>query len=80
MAKIVAEKTIEAAGGQVKQVEIKHTKVMKNASGNNVTVVDWSEVKPLDEAIEQAENNKTQLEAQLAEVETELTDLKALED
>ena len=78
MAKIVAEKVVESS--EAKMVEIKHTKVMKNANGNDVTVMDWSEVKPLDEAIEQAENNKTQLEAQLAEVETELTDLKALED
>ena len=78
MAKIVTEKVVESS--QTKMVEIKHTKVMKNANGNDVTVMDWSEVKPLDEAIEQAENNKTQLEAQLAEVETELTDLKALED
>ena len=78
MAKIVAEKVVESS--QVKMVEIKHTKVMKNANGNDVTVMDWSEVKPLDEAIEQAENNKTQLETQLAEVEIELTDLKTLED
>jgi len=78
MAKIVAEKAVESS--EAKMVEIKHTKVMKNANGNDVTVMDWSEVKPLDEAIEQAENNKAQLEAQLAEVETELTDLNAIKD
>ena len=67
MAKVIAEK---AAGSSVKQVEIKHTKVMKNASGNNVTVVDHTEVKPVDQAISDAE-------AQLVNAEALVVDLKA---
>ena len=69
MAKVIAEKTNEAAPA-TKQVEIKHTRVMKNASGNNVTVVDHTEVRGVDEAISQAE-------AELASAEERVTELKA---
>ena len=69
MAKVIAEKVIESPDSG-KQVEIKHTRVMKNASGNNVTVVDNTEVKGVDEAISQAE-------AQLASAEARVTELKA---
>ena len=43
---------------------------MKNASGNNVTVVDWTEIKSVDEAISEAE-------AQLVNAEALVVDLKA---
>ena len=69
MAKVIAEKAQESPSVK-KNVEIKHTKVMKNASGNNVTVVDHIEVKGVDEAISQAE-------AQLASAEARVTELKA---
>jgi len=69
MTKVIAEKANEAAPA-TKQVEIKHTRVMKNASGNDVTVVDHTEVKGVDEAISQAE-------AQLASAEARVTELKA---
>jgi len=69
MAKVIAEKAQESPSVK-KQVEIKHTRVMKNASGNNVTVVDNTEVKGVDEAISQAE-------AQLASAEARVTELKA---
>jgi len=69
MAKVIAEKAQESPSVK-KQVEIKHTRVMKNASGNNVTVVDHTEVKGVDEAISQAE-------AQLARAEARVTELKA---
>ena len=62
MAKVIAEKAV-VAGVAAKQVEIKHTKVMKNASGNNVTVVDHIEVKGVDEAISQAEAQLVDAEA-----------------
>jgi len=68
MAKVIAEKAVEASSP--KSVEIKHTKVMQNASGNNVTVVDWTEVKSVDLAIEEAE-------AQLVTAEAKVTELKA---
>ena len=68
MAKVIAEKAVESSS--VKMVEIKHTRVMKNASGNNVTVVDHTEVQSVDEAISNAE-------AQLANAEANVTELKA---
>jgi len=68
MAKVIAEKAVESSS--VKMVEIKHTKVMKNASGNNVTVVDHTDVMSVDEAISNAE-------AQLARAEANVTELKA---
>jgi len=69
MAKVIAAKE-NVAAPSTKQVEIKHTRVMKNASGNDVTVVDWTEVQGVDEAISQAE-------AQLASAEAKVTELKA---
>jgi len=69
MAKVIAEKAVEGVASP-KQVEIKHTRVMKNASGSNVTVVDHTEVKSVDEAISQAE-------ASLASAEASVTALKA---
>jgi len=69
MAKVIAEKAADG-GVTPKQVEIKHTRVMKNASGNNVTVVDHTEVQAVDDAISNAE-------AQLASAEASVTELKA---
>ncbi len=69
MAKVIAEKAQESPSVK-KNVEIKHTRVMKNASGNDVTVVDHTEVKNVDEAISQAE-------AELANAEAKVTELKA---
>ena len=69
MAKVIKA---AAASGVVepKQVEIKHTKVMKDAAGEDVTVVDWTEVKPVDDMI-------TQAEAQLVVAEAKVVSLKA---
>jgi len=69
MAKNIAEKVV-ASSDAPKQVTIKHLKTMKNASGNDVTVVDWQDTKPVDEAISQAE-------AELASAEAKVTELKA---
>ena len=63
-----------------KMVEIKHTRVMKDSEGNDVTVVDYSETISVDEAISQAEARKTSLDAQVAEVTQEITDLEAIRD
>tara|TARA_R110000751_G_C13562366_1_gene457632 strand:- start:281 stop:532 length:252 start_codon:yes stop_codon:yes gene_type:complete len=66
MAKVIAEKVldvVEAAAVAVKQVEIKYTKVMQNAAGNNVTVIDYTEVRPVDELITQAEAELANAEA-----------------
>ena len=79
MAKViteVAQESVESA----KMVEIKHTRTMQNASGNDVEVLDFTETKSVDEAISQAEANKASLEAKLAEVDAELADYIAIKD
>ena len=75
MAKVIAEKAVEA-GASVKQVEIKHTKVMKDAAGKNVTVVDWIDSKPVDEAISQAEAGLVIAEAQVVELKADIVEYK----
>jgi hypothetical protein len=67
MAKKIAEKASDAS---VKKVEIKHLRSMKDEAGKDVSVVDWTEVKAVDEAISQAE-------AQLVDAEARVTELKA---
>ena len=79
MAKVIS--AVEAATAEApKMVLIKHTRVMKNANGNDVTVMDYEENIPVDDAISAAEENKARLEAELVEVEAELVDLKAIKD
>ena len=77
MAKVIAEKANEAAPA-IKQVEVKHTKVMKNSSGNNVTVVDWTEVKSVDEAISDAEAQLVDAEALVVELKADIVAYKAI--
>ena len=81
MSKVISEKVVEASSvEQPKMVEIKHTRVMKDADGNDVTVLDWTETKTVDEAISQCEAHKANLEAQLTECEAELADYIAIRD
>ena len=75
MAKVIAEK---AAAAGVKQVEIKHTRVMKNASGSDVTVVDHTEVKGVDEAISKAEADLADAEARVTELKADIVEYKAI--
>jgi len=77
MTKVIAEVSQEASDTP-KVVEIKHTKVMKNASGNNVTVVDWTESKRVDEAISQAEAQLVSAEAQVTELKADIVAYKAI--
>ena len=80
MAKVIAEKVQEQAQSSVKIVEIKHTRTMQDPSGKDVEVLDWTETKSVDEAISQCEAHKTNLEAQLAECESEMADYIAIRD
>lgn len=75
-------KVISAANAteSSKMVSIKHTRVMKNANGNDVTVLDYEEQKDVDSAISDAEAQKASLEAQLVDVEAELVEYQAIKD
>ena len=77
MAKVIAAKANVVAEAE-KQVEIKHTRVMQNASGNNVTVVDYSEVKGVDEAISQAEAELVTAEARVVELKADIVEYKKI--
>lgn len=79
MAKVIS--AVESAATETKKiVSIKHTSVMKNANGNDVTVMDYEEQKDVDSAIADAEAQKASLEAQLVDVEAELVEYKAIKD
>lgn len=82
MAKVIS--AVEAASVESvespKMVSIKHTRVMKNPNGNDVTVLDWEETKDVNMAISDCESMKANLEAQLAECEAELADYIAIRD
>jgi hypothetical protein len=81
MAKVIAEKIVESPVYESgKQVEIKHTRTMQDASGNDVEVVDYVDVKPVEDAISQCEAHKANLQAQLTECEAELADYIAIRD
>ncbi len=79
MAKVISEKSGETPA-VVKQVEIKHIRTMKDADGNDVSVVDYSENMEVDVAIKQAEARKASLEAELVDVEAELVEYKKIKD
>ena len=78
MAKVISEKAVESS--EVKTVEIKYMRTMKDASGNDVEVLDYTDSRTVDEAITDAEARKASLEAQVVEVDAELVDLKAIRD
>ncbi len=77
MAKVIAEKAVESASSP-KQVEIKHTRVMKDAAGKDVTVVDWQDTKPVDEAISQAEAELVTAEARVTELKADIVEYKKI--
>ena len=81
MAKVIAEKVQEQVQvDSPKLVEIKHTRTMKDPSGNDVEVVDYVETQSVDDAISQAEARKVEFEAKATEADAELTDLIAIRD
>ena len=61
-------------------VSIKHTRVMKNANGNDVTVLDYEEQKDVDQAIADAEAEKASLEAKIVELDADLVEYNAIKD
>ena len=81
MAKVIAEKVQEQVQvDSPKMVEIKHTRTMQDASGNDVEVVDYTDVKSVDQAITDCETHKANLQAQLTECEAELAEYIAIRD
>tara|TARA_A100001037_G_C15145739_1_gene636234 strand:- start:3652 stop:3897 length:246 start_codon:yes stop_codon:yes gene_type:complete len=79
MAKIIAEKTQENES-QDKFVEIKHLQTRQDAEGNDLQIVDWIEIKEVNQAISDCETHKANLESQLTECESELADFIAIRD
>ena len=79
MAKVISAMS-EETSASTKIVSIKHTRVMQNANGNDVTVMDYEENIPVDDAISGAEETKARLEAELVDVEAELAQYIAIRD
>ena len=79
MAKVIAEKKVEAPVYESgKQVEIKHTRIMQDASGKDVEVVNYVDVKPVDEAISQAEKELVDAEARVTELKADIAEYKKI--
>ena len=79
MTKVISAVANEAAA-ETKMVSIKHTRVMQNANGNDVTVMDYEENIPVDDAISNAEAQKASLEAQIVELNADLVEYNAIKD
>ena len=77
MAKVIAEKAQDAVDAP-KMVEIKHTRSMKDASGKDVEVVDWTDVKSVDQAISQAEADLVNAEARVTELKADIAEYKKI--
>jgi len=77
MAKKIAEKAVESESA-VKQVEIKHLRSMKDEAGKDVSVVDWTESKNVDEAISQAEADLAVAEARVTELKADIAEYKKI--
>jgi len=81
MAKVISEYTPEqVAADSPKMIEIKHTRTVQDLNGAEVEVLDWTEMKQVDEAIAHCEAHKARLEADLALCEAELADMIAIRD
>ena len=76
MAKKIAEKVIESSS--VKQVEIKHLRTMKDEAGKDVSVVDWTDVRPVDDMITQAEADLVNAEARVVELKADIVEYKKI--
>jgi len=79
MAKLISEKIQEQVQvDSPKLVEIKHLRTAQDANGAEVEVLDYVEVKSVDDAIAHCEAHKARLEADLALCEAELADYNAI--
>lgn len=77
MAKKIAEKAVESASA-VKMVEIKHLRTMKDEAGKDVSVVDWTDVRPVDDMITQAEADLKVAEARVTELKADIVEYKKI--
>jgi len=77
MAKKIAEKAVESESSP-KMVEIKHLRSMKDEAGKDVSVVDWTDVRPVDEMISQAEKELAVVEAQVIELKADIVEYKKI--
>ena len=75
MAKKIAEKASESS---VKRVEIKHLRTMKDEAGKDVSVVDWTDVRPVDDMITQAEADLVNAEAKVTELKADIVEYKKI--
>jgi len=80
MAKVISAAPAGTVEEPSKMVLIKHTRVMKNANGNDVTVLDYEETKDVDSAIADAEATKARLEAEIVDIDAELVEYQAIKD
>jgi len=77
MAKVI--KAAEAAVvNSAKMVAIQHTKVMKDAAGKDVTVVDWTETISVEQAITRAEADLVKAEALVVSLKAEIVEYKKI--
>ena len=77
MAKVI-KAAVESDVVMPKQVAIQHTKVMKDAAGKDVTVVDWTETVPVEEAITRAEADLVVAEAHVTELKADIVEYKKI--
>ena len=77
MAKVI-KAAAESSVVMPKQVSIQHTKVMKDAAGKDVTVVDWTEVRPVDDMIAQAEAELVRAEALVVSLKADIVEYKKI--
>ena len=75
MAKVI--KAAEAVDA-IKMVAIQHTKVMKDAAGKDVTVVDWTETVNADEMITRAEAELVSAEALVVSLKADIVEYKKI--
>ena len=78
MAKKIAEAQALDVPAAVKQVEIKHLRSMKDEAGKDVSVVDWTESKSVDDAISQAEASLASAEAKVTELKADIVEYKKI--